>query len=110
MKILVGNGIIPQTARVILFYWVHLLMVNRTGKYYVNPFQVLRRVTHRGPLSLTLFNTVVDAGIWHWVTLVTGEESGPERFRKAVQWLTAFFTQMNKVSELMIFISALVDK
>ena len=46
-------------------------MVTRTGKYYGNPFQVSRRVTHRGPLSLTLFNTVVDAGLWHWVTLVT---------------------------------------
>ena len=90
MKILVGHGIIPQTARVILFYWVHLLIVNRTGKYCGNPFQVSRRVTHRGPLSPNIFNTVVDVRIWHWVTLVTGEEAGTERFGKAVQWLTVF--------------------
>ena len=110
MDILVGNGIRTEAARVIIFYWVHLLIVTRTGKYCGNPFQVSRRVTQRGPLPPTIFNTVVDAGIWHWVMLVTGEDAGPERFRKAVQWLTAFFTQMNKVSELMIFISALIDK
>ena len=34
---------------------------------------------------------VVDAVIRHWVTLVTGEEVEPERFRQPVQWLVAFF-------------------
>ena len=29
--------------------------------------------------------------IRHWVTLVTGEEVEPERFRQPVQWLVAFF-------------------
>ena len=34
---------------------------------------------------------VVGAIIHHWVLMVAGEESGPEGFRQAVQWLADFF-------------------
>ena len=110
MKILVGYGIRPQTASLILLYWFHLLMVNLSGKYYGTPFQVLRRVLQGGPLSPTILNMLVYVVIWHWVALVTGEESVPERFGKTVHWLEAFLIQLNKVLELMIFISALITK
>ena len=34
---------------------------------------------------------VVDAVIFHRVTLVTGEETGPDGFGRAIQWLAVFF-------------------
>ena len=36
-------------------------------------------------------NMVVDAVICRWVTLVTGEKAGPDRFRQMVQCLSSFF-------------------
>ena len=41
--------------------------------------------------SISMFNIVVDAVIWHWVTLVYGEEDVPYDFRQAVQCLAVLF-------------------
>ena len=41
--------------------------------------------------SKAIFNMVFDAMIHHWVTLVVGEEAGPDGFRWSVQCLAAFF-------------------
>ena len=43
------------------------------------------------PLSPTIFNMVVDVVIWHWVTLVAGEEAVLDRFGQEIQWLAEFF-------------------
>ena len=37
------------------------------------------------------FNMVTDVVIWNWVTLVVGEETVQDGFRRAVQCLMAFF-------------------
>ena len=66
-------------------------MVAREGHYYSNPFKDRQEVNHGYPLSPTIFNMVVDAVIWYWVTLVTGEEEGPNGFGWATQWMAAFF-------------------
>ena len=55
-------------------------MVTRAGCYYRTPFKGRRVVTQADPLSPTIFNTVVDVVICHWVILVTGYEAVPDRF------------------------------
>ena len=42
-------------------------MVARAGGYYRTAFGGERDVTQGDPLSLTIFNVVVDAVIRHWV-------------------------------------------
>ena len=53
--------------------------------------RVTKRVTHGGPLSLTIFNIVVGVAIFHWVALVVVEEARPDSFGRAIQWLAALF-------------------
>ena len=48
-------------------------MVEWAGRYYSELFQGSCGVTQRDHLSSTILNMVVDALIWHWVMLVTGE-------------------------------------
>ena len=66
-------------------------MVSRAGYYYGISFKRHQGVTQGDPLSPTIFNMVVDVLIHHWVTLVAGEEAGPDGFVWVVQWLVAFF-------------------
>ena len=66
-------------------------MVTRLGHYYNNPFKGHQGFTHEDPLSPTIFNMVVDAVIFYWVTLVAGEESVTDGFEQAFKWLAAFF-------------------
>ena len=51
-------------------------------------------------LSPTIYNIVVYVMMRHWVTLVTGEEIGPDGFRQAVQCLTAFFSVDDRILTL----------
>ena len=46
------------------------MMVARTGGYYGAAFQGFWGVTQLGPLSLTIFNVVVDAVVHHWISFV----------------------------------------
>ena len=62
-------------------------MVDLVGIYSGAPFKGYLGFTQGKPLLPTILNMVVDAVIWHLVTLVSREEAGPEGFRQAVQWL-----------------------
>ena len=48
-------------------------MVARAGGYYGTAFGGERGVTQGDPLSLTIFNVVVDVVVWHWVNGVMEE-------------------------------------
>ena len=54
-------------------------------------FKIHWGVTQWYTLPLTIFSIVVDTVIFHWVTLVAGEEAVPDGFGQAVQWLATFF-------------------
>ena len=60
-------------------------MVSRSRKYYITPFKEYIRFTQGCPISPTIFNIVVGAVICHWVTVMAGEDEGPERFSRAVK-------------------------
>ena len=53
-------------------------MVARAGGYYSLAVNGVRGVTQGNPLSSTIFNVVVDAGVRHWVTgvIVDAEARG----------------------------------
>ena len=65
-------------------------MVDRAGLYYGTLLKGCLGFTQGGLLSPTIFNMVIDAMIWHWFALISGEEAGPEGFRQAVQCLATF--------------------
>ena len=58
-------------------YWGRLRMVVKSGGYYGLVFKVSRGMTHRYPLSPTIFNVVVDMVVRHWVIVMV--ESAEER-------------------------------
>ena len=95
MEILVGYRVGPRTEIILRYYWDHLSMVNRVGRYYATPLKGHRGVTQGDTISPTIFNMEVDAVIYHWITLVVGEEAGPDGFRRAIQWMTALFYANN---------------
>ena len=91
MDILAGCGFSLKKERILCYYWDHLSMVSRSGGYYITPFKGHQGVTHRYPLSTTIFNMLVDAVIRHWVALMSGYEAGPGGFGWSIQWMAEFF-------------------
>ena len=85
MEIIVGYVIVPQMERILRYYWNHLSMVERVGRYYVTPFKGHRGVIQGDTLPHTILKTVMGAVIHHWVMLVAGEEAGPDGFRWEIQ-------------------------
>ena len=88
---MVGYGIVPQMERILQYYWKNLYMVERSGRYYGTLLKGHQSVTQGSPLLTTIFNLVLYAVICHRVTLVAGEEAGPDGFGWAIQWLAVFF-------------------
>ena len=91
--ILAGYGVGPRTIRIMRTYWARLQMAAKAGGHYRPAFQSHRRVTQGDPLSPTNFNMVVDAVIYHWVTVVGGhqEGAGQEGLGTTIQALSALF-------------------
>ena len=65
MDILVGYGIGPRAERIVRFYWEHLPMVARAGRYHVTRFKVHQGVTNGDLLSPIIFKMVVEKVIIH---------------------------------------------
>ena len=61
----------PWALRLLRRYWDHLSMVVWAGIYFGSPFKGQLSVTQGDPLSLTIFNVVVDAVLQHWVSVLT---------------------------------------
>ena len=66
-------------------------MVAQAGRYNGTPFKGYWGVTQDDSMSPTIFNTVVDAVIQYWMTLVADKEAGPVGFGRALQTLAAIF-------------------
>ena len=66
-------------------------MISRSWRCYGAPFKGSRGVAQGYLLSPTRFNMVVDAVICHLVTVVAGEDTGPEGFGRALQKLVTLF-------------------
>ena len=79
-------------------------MVACTGGYFGTLFKGYYGVTHVDPLSPTIFDVVVDAFLWHWVTVVESTEEAvdpitadTEVFVRDVQSLAAYFYADNRI-------------
>ena len=55
-------------------------MVARVGRYYGTHLKGHQEVTQWVLLSPTILNMLFDVVIRNWVTMVTGEEAGPDGF------------------------------
>ena len=67
-------------------------MAERAGGYYGDAFKGARGVTQGEPMSLTIFNMVVDAVVCHWVTMTLEEaEKRGERGKEGRHQATLFY-------------------
>ena len=69
LEILEGYGVGPRARRLLWVYWRKSTMVARAGGYFGTGFKGARGMTQGDPLSLTIFNLVVDAVVRQCVTL-----------------------------------------
>ena len=76
-----------------------LLRGRMVGTILRHPVKDHLGVTQGGPSAPTIFNIVVDA-VCNRVTLVAGEEAGPESFRQTVQWMAALLYADNRFTAL----------
>ena len=67
-------------------------MVAWTDGYFVYPFKGQHGVTKGNPLSLMIFNGVIDVVLWYWIALVAEaeEETVPEFFAQDVKCLATY--------------------
>ena len=68
-------------------------MAENAGGHYWPAFQIHHRVSQGDPLSLTIFNVVVDAVIRHWMKVVGGthERYGWEGLGTSIETLSLLF-------------------
>ena len=57
------------------------------GGYYGPVFKDFLGVTQVDPLSLNIFNVIVDLAVRHWVSLVVEGEEGPEGWGREVNYM-----------------------
>ena len=93
LDILAGYDVGPRDICLLKWYWDRLIMVVKSGGYYGTIFKGCHRFIQGYPLSITLFNIVVDTMIHHWITVVVAEEVGPGGFGIAVQRIVTFSNQ-----------------
>ena len=63
LQILEDTGVRPKALRLICTFWDKAILVCRASGYHDSPFSAKRGVTQGGPLSPTIFNTMVDASV-----------------------------------------------
>ena len=61
-----------QIEGILHYFWDHISMMARAGRYCETPSKGHRGVTQGGPLYPTIFNMMFDTIIWHWGALVAG--------------------------------------
>ena len=76
VEILAAYRVEPRTLQLLQTYWERMTMVARYGGYFGLLFKGYHRVTQGDPLSLTLFNVVVESVMCHWVTVVAPTKEG----------------------------------
>jgi hypothetical protein len=73
LLLLEGHGASPNMRRLIRHFWDEATHVCRASGNYGAPFKAGRGVTQGGPLSVKLFNVVVDAVVREWLQLLREE-------------------------------------
>ena len=92
LEILEGYGVVPKTRNLLHTYWCCFTMVARAGGYYGTSFRRERGVTQGDPLSLTIFNVVMNVVVRHWVHGVVEEaEARGERGREGRNQATMLY-------------------
>ena len=76
LKIFAEYNVGPRELHLIWMSWGRITMVAKSGGYHAPPFKICHSITQRYPLSLTIFNMVMDAVIHHWVKVVASTEAG----------------------------------
>ena len=61
----------PWIYRILCTYWNRILIVDHAGGYYGADFKGFHGVTQGDPLSLIIFNVVVNSVVRHWILLVS---------------------------------------
>ena len=61
LPILKAYGVGPNLLRVLFYFWDYVVMVYRAEGVFGAPFRAKRGVVQGGPVSLTIFNVMVDA-------------------------------------------------
>ena len=74
LEILEGYGLGLRDCHFLSTYWDRLKRVARAGGYYGPAFKDFWGVNQGDPMSPTVFNSVVDAVVPDWVSLVAEEE------------------------------------
>ena len=79
LNILATYGVGPWALYILQRYWDRISMVYRASGYFGGPFKGQRGVTQGNRLPATIFNTLVDSILHHWVSVVTEAEGGDDR-------------------------------
>ena len=88
-----------EPPRILWVYWDRLRMVARVGGYYRTPFQGFQGVMQGYPVSPTIFNVVVDAGVQHWVAVVVEREGRQDgRVQEGQHQSALFYMDDNMVA------------
>ena len=80
----------PWDRRILCAYWDRLCMVACAGGYYGGAFKGFQGVTQGYPLSLIIFNVVVNSVVRHWISLVSVGTRGQYRWVMEVLHCTSF--------------------
>ena len=75
----------PNLKRLLQRYWDEQAVVPKSGKLFGRPFRTERGVTKGGPVSLKIFNIVVDAVVRE----VLLEVCGPQEEHKGLGWVAS---------------------
>ena len=72
-------------------------MVSSSGRYFGRKIQVKCGVTQPPPLSPTIYNTMVDAVLYNWVSVVVDldRELIPEDFGRDIQRMMSYLNVEN---------------
>ena len=77
--------------QLLIQYWNWANIAVRAGGYYRDPLQGYHCVTQGYPLSLRIFNVVVDEIFFPWLGLTADNEARPESFGYTMAEKTEFF-------------------
>jgi hypothetical protein len=92
LLILEGHGAGPNMRRLIHHFWDVAMNVCRASGNYGAPFKAGRGVTQGGPLSVKLFNIMVDAVVREWMQLLWEEmDMEGEELDEMMETLFAIF-------------------
>jgi hypothetical protein len=89
IMVLEGYGAGPRMIRLICGFWRDAIMVCRAAGNYGTAFKAGRGVTQGGPLSVRLFNIMVNAVVREWIQQLRVD--GDYKEREFAEYMATFF-------------------